>query len=168
VSFAIPESRLPELKKYMAGGALRVTANPPNDDAAPSVGKISFVDNSVDQTTGTIKVKGTFPNTDRRLWPGQYVNVIVTLTMDTAAIVVPSVAVQAGQQGPYVFVVNAEQKVDLRPVTVKRASATETVIESGLKPGETVVTDGHLRLVPGSRITIKGQGEQPADPKVTS
>jgi membrane fusion protein, multidrug efflux system len=169
VSFAIPEARLPELKKYMAVGTLRVTANPPNDDSAPAVGKISFVDNSVDQTTGTIKVKGTFPNTDRRLWPGQYVNVIVTLTMDTAAIVVPSVAVQAGQQGPYVFVVNAERKVDLRPVTVKRANATETVIESGLKPGETVVTDGHLRLVPGSRITIKGQGDQqPADAKVTS
>jgi multidrug efflux system membrane fusion protein len=169
VTFAIPEARLPELKKYMAGGALRVTANPPNDDAAPSVGRISFVDNSVDQTTGTIKVKGTFPNTDRRLWPGQYVNVIVTLTMDPAAIVVPSVAVQAGQQGSYVFVVNAEQKVDLRPVTVKRTGATETVIESGLKPGETVVTDGHLRLVPGARITVKGQNEQqPAESKVTS
>jgi multidrug efflux system membrane fusion protein len=166
VSFAIPEARLPELKKYMAGGALRVTANPPNDDAAPAVGRITFVDNAVDQTTGTIKVKGTFPNTDRRLWPGQYVNVVVTLTMDPEAVVVPSVAVQAGQQGPYVFVVNSEQKVDLRPVTVKRTSATETVIESGLKPGEIVVTDGHLRLVPGSRITIKGQ--QPADPKVTS
>jgi multidrug efflux system membrane fusion protein len=166
VSFAIPEARLPELKKYMAGGALRVTANPPNDNAAPAVGRITFVDNAVDQTTGTIKVKGTFPNTDRRLWPGQYVNVVVTLTMDPEAVVVPSVAVQAGQQGPYVFVVNSEQKVDLRPVTVKRTSATETVIESGLKPGEIVVTDGHLRLVPGSRITIKGQ--QPADPKVTS
>jgi multidrug efflux system membrane fusion protein len=168
VSFAIPEARLPELKKYMAAGALRVTANPPNDDAAPAVGKISFVDNAVDQTTGTIKVKGTFPNADRRLWPGQYVNVVITLTTDPAAIVVPSVAVQVGQQGSYVFVVNAEQKVDLRPVTVKRASATETVIESGLKPGETVVTDGHLRLVPGSRITVKGQGEQPSEPKVTS
>ena len=168
VSFAIPEARLPELKKYMAGGALRVTANPPNDDAAPAVGKISFVDNSVDQTTGTIKVKGTFPNADRRLWPGQYVNVIVTLTMDPAAIVVPSVAVQAGQQGPYVFVVNAEQKVDIRPVTVKRTSATDTVIESGLKPGEIVVTDGHLRLVPGSRITVKGQNEQPVESKATS
>ena len=168
VSFAIPEARLPELKKYMAGGALRVTANPPNDDAAPAVGKISFVDNSVDQTTGTIKVKGTFPNADRRLWPGQYVNVIVTLTMDPAAIVVPSVAVQAGQQGPYVFVVNAEQKVDIRPVTVKRTSATDTVIESGLKPGEIVVTDGHLRLVPGSRIAVKGQNEQPVESKATS
>ena len=166
VSFAIPEARLPELKKYMAGGALRVTANPPNDDAAPAVGRITFVDNTVDQTTGTIKVKGTFPNADRRLWPGQYVNVIVTLTMDPEAVVVPSVAVQAGQQGSYVFVVNSEQKVDLRPVTVKRTGATETVIESGLKPGEIVVTDGHLRLVPGSPITIKGQ--QPADPKVTS
>jgi multidrug efflux system membrane fusion protein len=168
VSFAIPEARLPELKKYMAAGALRVTANPPNDDAAPAVGRISFVDNAVDQTTGTIKVKGTFPNTDRRLWPGQYVNVVVTLTMDPQAIVVPSVAVQTGQQGQYVFVVNAEQKVDFRPVTVKRTSATETVIESGLKPGETVVTDGHLRLVPGSRITVKGQGAAPADPRVTS
>jgi multidrug efflux system membrane fusion protein len=169
VTFAIPEARLPELKKYMAGGALRVTANPPNDDAPPAVGRISFVDNSVDQTTGTIKVKGTFPNADRRLWPGQYVNVVVTLTMDPEAIVVPSVAVQAGQQGSYVFVVNAEQKVDLRSVTVKRTGATETVIESGLKPGETVVTDGHLRLVPGSRITVKGRsGQQPAESKVTS
>jgi len=168
VSFAIPEARLPELKKYMAAGALRVTANPPNDDASPAVGRISFVDNAVDQTTGTIKVKGTFPNADRRLWPGQYVNVVVTLTMDPSAIVVPSVAVQAGQQGPYVFVVNSEQKVDMRPVTVKRTNASETVIESGLKPGEIVVTDGHLRLVPGSRVTVKGQGSPAADTKATS
>jgi membrane fusion protein, multidrug efflux system len=168
VSFAIPEARLPELKKYMAGGALRVTANAPNDDASPAVGRITFVDNSVDQTTGTIRIKGTFPNADRRLWPGQYVNVVVTLSTDPNAIVVPSVAVQAGQQGSYVFVVNSEQKVDLRPVTVGRTTATETVIESGLKPGETVVTDGHLRLVPGSHITVKGQSEQPADAKVGS
>jgi multidrug efflux system membrane fusion protein len=168
VSFAIPEARLPELKKYMAGGALRVSANPPNDDSPPAIGRITFVDNSVDQTTGTIRVKGTFPNTDRRLWPGQYVNVVVTLTTDPNAIVVPSVAVQAGQQGPYVYVVNKEQAVDLRPVTVGRASATETVIERGLEPGETVVTDGHLRLVPGSRITVKSPGDQPADPKAAS
>jgi multidrug efflux system membrane fusion protein len=168
VSFAIPEARLPELKRYMSAGALRVTANPPNDDAAPAVGRITFIDNAVDQTTGTIKVKGTFPNTDRRLWPGQYVNVVVTLTMDPAAVVVPSVAVQAGQEGSYVFVVNSEQTVDLRPVTVKRSSATETVIESGLKPGEIVVTDGHLRLTPGSRITVKGQNEPRSDSKATS
>jgi multidrug efflux system membrane fusion protein len=166
VSFAIPESRLPDLKKYMAAGPLRVSANPPNDSAPPSVGRITFVDNSVDQTTGTIRVKGTFPNTDRRLWPGQYVNVVVTLTTDPHAIVVPSVAVQAGQQGPYVYVVNKEQAVDLRPVTVGRTGAAETVIEKGLTPGETVVTDGHLRLVPGSRITVKS--DQPADPKAAS
>jgi membrane fusion protein, multidrug efflux system len=165
VSFAVPEARLPELRKYMTGGALRVTANPPSVSAAPAVGRISFVDNAVDPTTGTIKIKGTFPNSDRRLWPGQYVNVVVTLTMDPGAIVVPSVAVQAGQQGSYVYVVNAEQKVDLRPVTVGRTGATETVIEDGLTPGETVVTDGHLRLVPGSRVTVKGQA---ADSKVAS
>jgi multidrug efflux system membrane fusion protein len=168
VTFAIPEARLPDLKKYMAVGALRVAANPPNDEAAPAIGRITFVDNSVDQTTGTIRVKGTFPNTDRRLWPGQYVNVVVTLTTDPNAIVVPSVAVQAGQQGSFVYVVNAQQMVDLRPVTVARTSATETVIESGLQPGETVVTDGHLRLVPGSRISVKGAGDQPADPKAAS
>jgi multidrug efflux system membrane fusion protein len=168
VSFAIPEARLPELKKYMAGGSLRVTANPPNDEGAAAVGRIAFVDNAVDQTTGTIKIKGTFPNTDRRLWPGQYVNVVVTLTMDPKAIVVPSVAVQDGQQGQYVYVVGADQTVALRPVTVVRSTASETVIASGLKPGETVVTDGHLRLVPGSRITVKGPGDQPAESKVAS
>ena len=102
VTFAIPEARLPDLKKYMAVGALRVAANPPNDAAAPAIGRITFVDNSVDQATGTIRVKGTFPNTDRRLWPGQYVNVVVTLTTDPNAIVVPSVAVQAGQRGSFV------------------------------------------------------------------
>jgi multidrug efflux system membrane fusion protein len=168
VSFAIPEARLPELKKYMAAGALRVTAKAPNDDAEPAVGRISFVDNAVDQTTGTIRIKGTFPNTDRRLWPGQYVNVVVTLSTDPKAVVVPSVAVQAGQQGSYVFVVNSEQKVDLRPVTVARTTATETIIATGLKPGETVVTDGHLRLVPGSRIAVKGQSAQTAETKVGS
>jgi multidrug efflux system membrane fusion protein len=168
VSFSIPEARLPELRKYMGGGALRVTANPPNESTAPAVGRISFVDNAVDPTTGTIKIKGTFPNGDRRLWPGQYVNVVVTLSTDPGAIVVPSVAVQAGQQGSYVYVVNAEQKADLRPVTVGRTSATESVIVSGLEPGETVVTDGHLRLVPGSRVTVKDQNQPAADAKVAS
>jgi multidrug efflux system membrane fusion protein len=159
VSFAIPESRLSELKRYMDQGSLRVTASPPNDDAPPAVGRIAFVDNAVDEDTGTIRVKGTFPNTDRRLWPGQYVNVVVTLTTDPRAVVLPSVAVQAGQQGSYVFVVKADQTVEMRPVTVGRVSGAETVMEDGVKPGETVVTDGHLRLVPGSRISVKGSQE---------
>jgi len=157
VSFAIPESRLSELKRYMALGSLRVTASPPNDEEVPAVGRIAFVDNAVDESTGTIRVKGTFPNTDRRLWPGQFVNVVVSLTSDPRAIVVPSVAVQAGQQGSYVFVVKSDQTVEMRPVTVDRTGASETVIKSGAQPGETVVTDGHLRLVPGSRISVKGQ-----------
>jgi len=159
VAFAIPEARLAELKRYLAGGSLRVTASPPNDDGPVAVGKIAFVDNAVDENTGTIRVKGTFPNTDRRLWPGQFVNVVVTLTTDPKAIVVPSVAVQNGQQGTFVFVVKTDQTVEMRPVTVERVSAAETVLASGVAPGDTVVTDGHLRLVPGSRISVKGDGQ---------
>jgi len=141
----------------MARGSLRVLASPPNDDAPPAAGRITFVDNSVDQTTGTIRVKGTFPNGDRRLWPGQFVNVTVELTTDPNAIVVSTAAVQAGQEGPYVFVVKPDQTVEMRPVVVARTAAAETVIASGVQPGETVVTDGQLRLVPGSRISVKGQ-----------
>jgi multidrug efflux system membrane fusion protein len=160
VTFAIPEARLSDLKRYMAGGSLRVTATPPNDEGPAAIGRISFVDNAVDEQTGTIRIKGTFPNADRRLWPGQFVNVVVTLTTDPKAIVVPSVAVQTGQQGTYVFVVKSDQTVELRPVTVDRSSGSETVVASGIQPGDTVVTDGHLRLVPGSRISVKGDVQQ--------
>lgn len=159
VSFAIPESRLPELNRYLAQGTLSVLATPPNDDAA-AVGRIAFVDNAVDQATGTIRIKGTFPNTDRRLWPGQFVNVVVTLTTDPQAIVVPSIAVQDGQAGPYVFAVKSDQTVEMRPVTVARTRGAETVIAAGVQPGDTVVTDGHLRLVPGSRVGLKSAGVQ--------
>lgn len=161
VSFAVPESQLPELKRYMARGALPVTAEAPDDDKA-SKGRITFIDNAVDQTTGTIKVKGTFPNEDKRLWPGQFVNVSVTLTSDPTAIVVPSLAVQNGQQGQYVFVVKPDQTVELRTVKVARGNGDESVIQSGLKPGETVVTDGQLRLTPGTRVSVKTAGGQRA------
>jgi multidrug efflux system membrane fusion protein len=156
VSFAIPESRLPELKRYMALRTLKVTASVPNEVAAPALGSIAFVDNNVDQLTGTIRVKGTFPNGDRRLWPGQFVNVTVALTDDPTATVVPTAAVQVGQQGQYAFVVKEDHSVEYRPVTVERTSGLDSVIKDGLKPGETVVTDGHLRLVAGSRVSIKG------------
>jgi len=156
VSFALPEAQLPALKRYMAQGRLPVTAQPPSDQSGPpSTGTITFIDNAVDVTTGTIKVKGTFPNEDRRLWPGQFVNVNVTLTSDPHAIVVPSMAVQTGQQGTYVFVVKSDKTVELRPVVVARANADRSVIQSGLQPGETVVTDGQLRLVAGSKVSIK-------------
>ncbi len=160
VSFAIPESRLPELKRYMARGTLAVEAQPPNDETPASHGHISFVDNNVDQTTGTIKIKATFPNDDHRLWPGQFVNVIVALTKDPTAVVVPTAAVQVGQQGQYTYVVKADKTVEYRPVVVERTSGLETVVKSGLKPSETVVTDGHLRIVQGSRVSIKGDENQ--------
>jgi len=155
VSFGIPEARLPELKRYMDRGTVKVEALAPNDTGAPSVGRITFVDNSVDATTGTIKIKGTFGNETRHLWPGQFVNVSVTLTTDPRAIVVPTEAVQTGQQGQYVFVVKPDKTVELRDVAVVRTVDAESVIKQGLKAGETVVTDGHLRLTPGSRISVK-------------
>lgn len=155
VSFGIPEARLPELKKYMAQGSVKVEALAPNDTTTPSVGRITFVDNTVDPTTGTIRIKGTFPNETRHLWPGQFVNVSVTLMTEPRAIVVPTPAVQTGQQGQYVFVVKPDQTVELRTVTVARAADGQTVIQQGLKAGETVVTDGQLRLTPGSRVSVK-------------
>jgi multidrug efflux system membrane fusion protein len=113
--------------------------------------------------TGTIRLKGTFPNADRRLWPGQYVNVVLTLTTDPSAIVVPTTAVQTGQQGQYVFIVKGDQTADLRNIVVARAEGTQSVIRDGLRAGETVVTDGQLRLVPGSKVSIKsGPGAKAA------
>jgi membrane fusion protein, multidrug efflux system len=165
VSFGIPEAQLPALKRYMAARPLTVEARAPNETGSASTGRISFVDNTVDPTTGTIKIKGTFANQDRRLWPGQFVNVVVTLTTDPNAIVVPATAVQNGQQGQYAFVIKPDQTAELRTVTVARTNGADTVIQSGLKPGETVVTDGQLRLVAGSKVTIKTVGGQPA--KVT-
>jgi membrane fusion protein, multidrug efflux system len=164
VSFSVPEAMLPDLKRYMARGKLPVTALPPNDQGAPATGLINFIDNAVDPTTGQIKVKGTFPNTDRRLWPGQFVNVNVTLSTEPNAIVAPSLAVQTGQQGTYVFVVKPDQTVDLRSVVVERTSGEQSVIKSGLKPGETVVTDGQLRLNPGTKVSVKNDQAQKATP----
>jgi multidrug efflux system membrane fusion protein len=162
VTFAIPESLLSQFKRYMAAGTIRVEARPPSDTGAASIGRIDFIDIAVDTTTGTIKVKGTFPNTDRRLTPGQFVNVTVTLTTDADATVVPSVAVQSGQQGNYVYVIKGDKTVDLRPVTVVRTRGDESVIRTGLTPGETIVTDGQLRLIPGSRVTVKTSGDAKA------
>jgi membrane fusion protein, multidrug efflux system len=161
VAFSLPETRLADVKRYMAAGSLTVEARPPNDTSTPSKGRIGFVDNQVDPTTGTIRMKGTFPNEDRRLWPGQFVNISVTLTTDPDALVVPTTAVQMGQQGQYVFIVKPDQTAELRSVTVARAEGAETVIQQGIAAGETVVTDGQLRLVPGSRVSIKsGPGSQ--------
>jgi multidrug efflux system membrane fusion protein len=164
VSFGVAERQLGVLKKHLALGSLRVEARVPGDTEAPVVGRIAFVDNAVDPTTGMIQIKGTFPNADRRLWPGQFVNVVTLLATDPNAIVVPSVAIQVGQQGSYVFIAKPDKTVDLRPVVVARTSGAETVVDTGIQEGETVVTDGQLRLVPGSRIEERSEAEQKVAP----
>jgi multidrug efflux system membrane fusion protein len=161
VSFGIPEAQLPDLKRYMTRGSLRVEARAPTDAGPVSSGQVSFVDNAIDQTTGTITVRGTFPNGNRQLWPGQFVNVVVTLDTEPNAIVVPTTAVQEGQQGKFVFVVKPDKTVEMRTIHAARTSGQETVVLDGVKPGETVVTGGQLRLAPGSRITIRtGSGSE--------
>jgi multidrug efflux system membrane fusion protein len=166
VGFAVPEQTLPDIKKYMAAGNLRVDANPTNDEQGAVQGDLTFVDNAVDSNTGTIRLKATFANKERRLWPGQFVNVVMTLTRERGAVVVPSQAVQAGQSGPYVFVVKPDLSVESRAVVVGRTVGGEAVIAKGVRSSERVVTDGHLRLVPGSIVDIKSsldvtQGARP-------
>jgi multidrug efflux system membrane fusion protein len=155
VSFTVPQQHLSAIKQYMAAGPLSVRATPPGA-AKPTVGRLTFVNNTVDPTTGTIQLKGTFDNAENVLWPGQYVEVVLTLTTESA-IVVPSQAVQPGQQGPYVFVVKPDSTVQPRPVELGRRLAADTIITKGVAAGERVVTDGQLRLVPGSRVEIKTQ-----------
>lgn len=153
VSFSVPESILSDVRRYQADGELKVGAETPNS-GNPVPGKLSFVDNTTDITTGTIKLKAEFPNADKALWPGQFVNVVLTLTMQKNAIVAPTTAVQNGPNGQYVFIVAPNQTVALRDVKIARAEGDETVIASGLAPGDTVVTAGQLRLAPGTRVTI--------------
>ena len=154
-SFSVPEQHLPEIKKYLAQGGVKVEAML-DSGRRTVVGAVTFVNNTVDPATGTIQLKATFPNGDNALWPGQFVDVALTLTTEQA-IVVPAQAVQAGQRGPFVFVVKPDLTVESRPVKPGRRLAGELVIEQGLARGEQVVTDGQLRLVPGARVEIKPQ-----------
>jgi multidrug efflux system membrane fusion protein len=158
VSFTVPSHQLQDIKDQQAHGRLRVDARVAGSTAAPSEGQVAFIDNVVDPTTDTIRLKATFPNTDGRLWPGQFVEVSLELSVDPHAIVVPAVAVQPGQQGTYVFVVNANHTVDTRAVTVTRTEGDLAIIATGLAAGETVVTDGQLGLAPGMTISVKPTG----------
>jgi len=162
VTFAVPEAALSDVKRYMAQGKLPVTALTQDGQAELERGVLSFVDNNVDMTTGTIKLKGTFPNTNRRLWPGQYVNVVLRETTRPHALVVPNQAVQSGQDGSFVYVVKPDRTVMVAKVTVGPRVDQDLVIESGLQQGDTVVTEGQLRLAPGSRVQARDAGA-PAD-----
>jgi multidrug efflux system membrane fusion protein len=159
VTFSVPEQFLAEIKKYMATEKVKVQAVIGSDESRPEEGVLTFVDNAVDTTTGMIKLKATFTNTTRRLWPGQFVNAVVTLTSQPNAIVAPAAAVQTGQKGQYVFVIKSDLTVESRPVVVSRTLSNEAIIEKGLQAGEKVVTDGQLRLVPGATVEIHGGAE---------
>ena len=152
VTFSVPESEFVRIKQAGPGSALAVQAAPAADPSALAQGSLTFVDNTVDPATGTIKLKATFPNGDERLWPGQFVNVSVTLVVDESAVVVPKDAIQTGQQGQYVFVVGPDDKVEMRTVEVARVAGDVAVIANGLDGTERVVTDGQMKLTPGVQV----------------
>jgi len=159
VTFAVPEKYLGEINRRTKEDKMEVQVNTPENpvSAEPITGVVSFVNNTVDQSTATIRLKAIFQNRDRRLWPGQTINVLLTLDVQPNAVVVPSQAIQSGQSGSYAFVVKQDQTAELRLVSVSRSTNGETVIEKGLSPGETVVTDGQLLLTSGARVSIRDQ-----------
>jgi len=157
VSFAVPEEYLTEIRRYAAGGILAVEATFRNQNEHKFSGELAFINNMVDGSTGTILLKASFPNSDKALWPGQFVNVSLKLATSRSAVVVPSQAVQRGQQGAYVFVVKPDLTVESRSIEPGQELDGEMVIRKGLEAGQQVVTDGHLRLFPGARVTVTNQ-----------
>lgn len=155
VAFSVPGPDLPAIKQYSAEGPLKVEVSATEKEPVPVAGEMVFVDNAVDLQTGTIQLKGLFPNSTKALWPGQFVNVDLVLSHLDNAVVVPSQAVQAGQSGQYLFVIKADQTVETRPVVVSKSIGEESVVEKGVEPGETVVVDGQVRLVPGAKVAVK-------------
>jgi multidrug efflux system membrane fusion protein len=155
VAFAVPESSLSAIRIALAEGSASVTVLDRTSGISREDGKLTFVDNSVDPTTGTIVLKAIFENADYKLWPGQFVQVQTRTGLDRAALVVPAAAVQNSQSGSFVYVVNAESKVELRTVKIVRAAGDQLLLSEGVRAGETVVTDGHLRLVPGAKVESK-------------
>jgi len=158
VNFAVPEQHLGSIRRLSAGRKLPVSAIGNDNGGRMAQGALSLIDNAVDSSTGTIKLKGTFDNKDGLLWPGQFVTVVLTLNTQTAT-VVPAEAVQNGQQGQYVYVVKADDHVEIRPVTAGRAFGQRMVIDKGVAPGEAVVVDGQLRLFPGAQIKAIDPGQ---------
>jgi multidrug efflux system membrane fusion protein len=154
IDFSIPEQYLGAVKDVLGEGRLQVSATPYGATSS-EMGSLSFVDNTVDNTTGTIKLKATFPNGDHRLWPGQFATMTLRLAVQENATIVPSQAVQVGQAGDFVFVVAPDSSAEQRSVKVARTIGGDSVIAQGLKPGETVVTDGQMRLIPGIKVQIK-------------
>jgi multidrug efflux system membrane fusion protein len=162
VSFTVPERHLADIRTaFEKSEHLPVLVTIPGQTEKPISGMLTFIDNQVDVATGTIALKATFANDDGRLWPGQFVNVTLTLGIQPNAVMVPSAAIQVGQNGPYVFVIKENSTVELRLVRLDRTLSDKTVIASGLKAGERVVVDGQLRLANGTRVTVQAPGGAP-------
>ena len=157
VTFSVPEQNLEDIKRRMAAGKLKVEASFPSDEGRPEQGVLSFVDNAVDRSTGTVKLKSEFTNGSQRLWPGQFVNVALTLTSQPNAVVIPSEAIQVGPEGQHVFVIKPDKQVEMRPVVVGPTNEGEAVIVKGLASGEQIVREGQFLLGPGSKVEIKEQ-----------
>ena len=163
VSFSVPESSLVQIReRARPGEKLKVAASPSGNSTRSQTGELSFVDNTVDAGTGTIVLKATFANEDEALWPGEFVDVVLTLATEPQVITVPTQAVQTGQSGQYVWVVRKDLTVESRPVTVSRTQGPIAVVARGLQAGEQVVTDGQLRLAPGARVEIRKPEGKPA------
>ena len=157
VYFSVPQRELPGVRKFQAAQPLRVRARVPGVEAPPEQGQLTFIDSSIDQATGTVRLGATFPNDHELLWPGLYVEVVLTLSIQENATVVPSQAIQTGREGQYVFVVSEkgpDQIAEIRLVKVRRAGKL-TIVDAGLASGETVITDGQVRLLPGAKVVVK-------------
>jgi multidrug efflux system membrane fusion protein len=162
VNFAVPEQSLTEVRRRMAEAPLEVEVLPVERKEAHPKGQLIFVDNAVDPSTGTIRLRARFDNADAALWPGQFVNVSVRLYEEPDAIIAPSTAVQTGPEGQYVYVIGEDMTAEVRRVTVKRVEGERTIVAAGLSPGERVVTRGQLRLGPKVRVQIAKPGEAPS------
>ena len=162
VSFAVSEQFLSEVKNYMSSGELKVLAKVPNQTKEPEQGVLDFIDNAVDISTGTIRLKAVFANVENNLWPGQFVNVTMDLYERTGAVTVPAQAVVTGQSGQYVYVLRPDMTVESRPVDTSFSHRGRAVVDKGLSAGETVVTDGQLQLTPGAKVQIVGDNPAPA------
>ena len=155
VAFSIPEGELPAVRMNLETHPLEVDVAIPNSPETPEHGVLAFIDNTVNKTTGTILLKGLFQNENRRLWPGEFVNATLTLNQIRNAVLIPSEAVQTGQNGSFVFVVDNRMQAHLRPIVAGAQVGDDTVIEHGIEAGETVVTDGQILLAPGARVKIR-------------
>jgi multidrug efflux system membrane fusion protein len=157
VRFSVPQSQLPDIQRYFRGGnALQVMASPSEGTGLPLSGTLAFMDNNVDSTTGTVLLKARFANPDGTLWPGQFVQVALQLYVDANALTVPAAAVMTGQQGTFVYTIDPDSSAKQRPVVVSRTVDSVAVLTSGVTLGEQVIVDGQSRLVPGSKVIVKG------------